>query len=245
MENKSRRYLLTAAALFAAFILFTVLVALVDVEPIGPEGSSVGFAAINRLFFELTGFSAGWHTLSNLLGVIAILIAAGFAVLGVLQFIRRKSLLSVDRRILLLGALYLLTMVFYLFFELVKVNYRPVILDSELEASYPSSHTMLTVVISVSAIPMLHRLLPDKPRLLTASFASLGLLLALTVLGRMLSGVHWFTDIIGGLLLASALVALWYSAVLMYEEKHPEAAPPALQLFAPRRENIVQKYRNL
>ena len=117
----------------------------VDVKPVGPNQSKIGLASINQFLFNHLGANSIWYSITNLLGVIAIFFAVGFAISGLCQFIKGKSISKVDFHLLLLGALYILVIVFYIFFEFVIINYRPVLIDSELEASYPSSHTMITI----------------------------------------------------------------------------------------------------
>lgn len=105
----------------------------------------------------------------------------------------------------------------YLFFEQVVINYRPVLLGEELEASYPSSHTILVVCIMDTAAMQICRLFSDKKKLYLGMKCVSILLIVVTVIGRLLSGVHWFTDIVGGLLLSGALIVL-YRAVIVYLE---------------------------
>ena len=112
-----------------------------DVQPIGPNGSRVGFAAINGAFHALTGVHWALYTLTDWLGLVPIGIAFGFAVLGLVQLIRRKSLLRVDRDILMLGGFYIVVLAAYVLFETVVINYRPVLIGGKLEASYPSEVT--------------------------------------------------------------------------------------------------------
>lgn len=133
----------------------------------------------------------------------------GFAVAGFVQLIRRKSLLKVDFEILALGALYIVVIGFYLFFEFVIVNYRPIILYEKPEASYPSSHVMIVLCISLSAITALRRKIKSRTLIIAAevSFAALA---GFTVVGRLYSGVHWLTDIIGGIILSAALESFYY-----------------------------------
>jgi membrane-associated phospholipid phosphatase len=145
-------------------------------------------------------------------------VALGFAVLGLMQLIKRKNLLRVDSSILVLGGFYLLLMFTYLFFEHYIVNYRPVLINNTLEASYPSSTTMLVMCVMPTAMVQFHRLIQNKTARIIVNVI-LGVFTAFMIIGRMISGVHWFTDIFGSVLLSSALVMVYYSADQYIESK--------------------------
>lgn len=201
---KSNSYYFRPALCWLSFALFTLLVRCVDVRPIGPEGSAVGLAALNGLVRDAVGFHRLWYDMTDWLGLAALGVAAGFALLGLCQLIARRSLLRVDANILVLGGVYLVAIAAYLLFEVCIINYRPVLMQGQLEASYPSSHTMLVVCILGTALPRFRRYLPGMAH---AAASGLGwAVMTVTVAGRLISGVHWFTDILGGLLLALALV---------------------------------------
>ena len=162
MERRMKRHLKCAGWLFLIFILFTVFVSCFDVKPIGPEQSAVGFATVNQFVFRLLGVHLIWYEITDWLGVVAIAFAFVFAVAGLYQLIKRKSIRKVDNSILALGALYVLVIAFYLFFEQVIINYRPVVLGARPEASYPSSHTMIVVCIVASAAIQFRALCPKR-----------------------------------------------------------------------------------
>ena len=180
-----------------AFLVWTLLVTTIDVRPIGPDGSSVGLATVNDAFHAWTGVHLTLYTLTDWLSLIPLGIVAAFAAQGLLQWLRRRSLARVDRDILVLGGYYLAVLAVYVLFEFVTVNYRPLLIEGVLEVSYPSSTTMLVLCVIPTAVMRLRARLPR--RLLTA-FA------LFMVVARLLSGVHWLTDIVGGLLLSAALV---------------------------------------
>jgi undecaprenyl-diphosphatase len=95
-------------------------------------------------------------------------------------------------------------------FEVAVVNYRPVLINGLLEASYPSSTTMLVMCVMPTAAMQLHARI--KKRLLRQSV--IFLIIAFTsfmVIGRLISGVHWFSDIIGGALLSAGLVLMYHT----------------------------------
>ena len=212
MKKKNTKILSAALGALAAFALWTVLLRFVDVQPIGPDGSRVGFASINGAFHALTGVHWALYTLTDWLGLVPIGIAFGFAVLGLVQLLRRKSLLKVDRDILLLGGFYLVVLAVYVLFETVVINYRPVLIGGKLEASYPSSTTVLALCILPTAMMQLQ----TRIRREAVRRAVLGILAAFTVFmvaGRLISGVHWLSDITGGVLLSAGLVMLYAFAM--------------------------------
>lgn len=212
-----------AGICFALFLLLIIVLKAVDVQAIGPEGSRIGLAQINAAIHEATGVRMGWYKITNYLGVFSILVGLCFACLGLYQLIRRKSLLKVDREILILGGLYVLLAVLYILFEFVVINERPIIMpgDEHVEASFPSSHTMLTFVILGSAMTVLGKYIP-RTRLCGIVQAVLGVLILVMVCGRLISGVHWFTDILGGILLGSALLFLFIGVLDMAEKNKAE-----------------------
>lgn len=210
---KNNKHWATTFFLFLLFAAFTIVVSLVDVQPIGPEQSEVGLATLNGFVFEHLGVNMGWYHLTEWLGLAVLLIPLCFAALGMGQMIRRKSLRKVDVPLMLLGAFYAVVAAFYLLFEKVIINYRPVILSEGLEASYPSSHTMLAICITGTAMIFLRSTPVIRPFWRMVFHVLSVLISAAIVSGRLFAGVHWLTDIIGGLLLSVALVELYHSSI--------------------------------
>ena len=208
MEKKNKKRLVLGVSLVVAFVLWTILVCFVDVRAIGPEGSSVGFAALNGFVHELTGVNWFLYTITDWLGIVPIAVALVFAILGLVQLIKRKSLWKVDHSILALGVFYIVVMAAYIFFEVVVINYRPTLIDGYLEASYPSSTTMLVMCVMPTAAMQLNVRIKNTV-LRRCAVITIVAFTAFMVIGRLASGVHWITDIIGGALLSAGLVTMY------------------------------------
>ena len=205
-----KKQLTLAICLFLTFGLWTALVCLVDIQPIGPAESEVGLATLNRWFHDLTGVHMFLYDLTDILSLIPFGFVFGFAVLGLMQWIKRKKLSAVDSDILLLGGFYVATGLAYLFFEIFAVNFRPVLIKGILEASYPSSTTLLVICIMSTAIVQMYYRVKNKPIRNTVILV-MAVFSAFMVIGRAVCGVHWLTDIIGGILLSTGLVMTYRS----------------------------------
>ena len=208
MKNKMKFIFAGISVLLTAVLI--VLVRLVDVAPIGPEGTSIGLSHLNQAVPDLSGVTIFWYDITEWFGIVAILIAGLFALTGLVQLVKGKSIRNVDKEVLALGALYMVVIGLYGLFEIVIVNYRPVIMPDEVhpEASFPSSHTMLVCVVLGSAMMLMDHFI-KKEMLRKVLRIVCAVMIGMTVIGRLLSGVHWFTDIIGGVLISSALLLLF------------------------------------
>ena len=204
--------------LLAFFLLWTVAVKTVDVAQAGETATLVGFATLNSRFHSLTGVHMWIYDLTDLLSVIPLGVCALFGLLGALQLIRRRSLREVDRDILLLGIYYVVVIGAFFLFEVFPVNFRPIFIEGKLEVSYPSSTTLLVLSVMPTLPFQIDRRcgkagLKWAVRILTALFS------AFMVIGRLVCGVHWLTDIVGGLVLSVGLFLLYRAAVRRFEEK--------------------------
>ena len=208
--NKKRNFFISAVLMLVA-VIFTIFVKVVDVRAIGANESCVGVAAVNGVVFNTIGVNMTWYHITDLLGIIPIFIAMGYAFVGLIQLIKRKSLLKIDKEIIVLGVFYVVLIGVYVFFEKFVVNYRPILMNGFLEASYPSSHTLMTICLCGSSIIVNKKLFNNKLTKVM-NILSVGIILVI-VIGRLVSGVHWFTDIIGGVLIASTLLMALYSIV--------------------------------
>ena len=216
-----------AAVSAILFIILIVLLKTVDVQPAGPGGTSIGLSALNLKFHDITGVHMAWYNITDWLGYGALAVCAVFGLAGLMQLINRKSLLKVDKCILALGVFYIVVIGFYLFFEKCVINYRPIIMPGAdaPEASFPSSHTMLIICVMASTRMVISRYI--KPGALRSAVkVACTLVMVVTVFGRMYCGVHWLTDIIGGILLSVALVET-FSLVLDSAGKADAAANKA------------------
>ena len=208
MKKKKLTLLWSGIGLFVTFITWTVLVCFADVQAIGPKQSTVGLATLNGLVRDHIGTNLFLYEITDLLSCIPLGIVAGFAVCGLVQWVKRKKLLQVDRNILLLGGFYAVVLVFFLLFEVVTINYRPILIDGEMEVSYPSSTTVLVSCIIPTAW-MQWRTRIKNAVFRRALFVVLICFAVGMIVGRIFSGVHWITDIIGGGLLSAALVIIY------------------------------------
>lgn len=198
--------------MLAAFALWTVAISFVDVQAVGPLESTVGFAALNRFVHNLTGVHMSLYTVTDWLGLVPLMFVPGFGMLGLIQWIKRKSIKKVDYNILVLGGFYLVVFAVYILFETVVINYRPVLINGVLEASYPSSTTMLVLCVMPTAVMQLNaRIKNDILKRIVVWLITA--FVVFMVAGRLISGVHWFTDIVGGALLSGGLVQLYRSVV--------------------------------
>ena len=219
MEKKNIRLFFIGVSLLAAFVLWTVLVCIIDVMAIGPRQSSVGFATLNGYVHNLTGVNMYLYVITDWLGLVPIGVAFGFAVLGLVQWIKRKRLLKVDRSILTLGGFYIVVMAVYILFEIGVINYRPTLINGYLEASYPSSTTMLVMCVMPTAMMQLRTRIKNDLFRRCVMF-TITVFIAFMVIGRLVSGVHWITDIIGGVLLSTAIVLMYYAISDMAIKNH-------------------------
>lgn len=212
MKKNTKKNFIIFLSLFAAFSLWTIVLRFIDVKAIGPGGSSVGLATINAMFHNLTGVHMVIYTITDWLGLVPVAFGFGFTILGLVQWIKRKHILQVDFSILVLGGFYILVLAAYLFFESYVVNYRPVLINGYLEASYPSSTTLLVMCVMPTAMMQIYSRIKNTSIRQCVLFL-IALFIVFMVIGRLISGVHWLTDIVGGALLSASLVMFYHTIV--------------------------------
>lgn len=208
MKKETKKHFYTSALMLSAFTIWTVAVKLIDVKAIGPQESRVGFATINGFIHNLFGVHMSLYTITDWLSLIPIGFVAGFGILGLVQWIKRKKISQVDYEILILGGFYIVIIALYMFFETVVINYRPILINGYQEASYPSSTTMLVLCVMPTAVMQLNNRIYNLKIRKTVDFLIEGFT-AFMVIGRLISGVHWFSDIVGGILLSFGLVMMY------------------------------------
>lgn len=221
MIQNGKKYLFAGSILLAGFVLWTALLQIIDVQPLGQTGTNIGFATINLWFHKLTSVHMTLYTITDWLGLVPIFVCFVFGMVGLIQLVRRKNLLKVDSDILVLGIYYIIVILCYLMFEIIPINYRPVLINGFLEVSYPSSTTLLVLCVMPTLTEQVNRRLKSVSvkkavTLMTAVFS------LFMVMSRLISGVHWLTDIIGSILLGTGLFSIYKATILLKikEVKH-------------------------
>lgn len=213
-----KKNIIISICLIILSVIYTILVKYVDVAPIGPKSSSVGFSTLNKFVFNFLGRSNIWYNITEVLGMISILIALFYALIGLYKLIKNKSILKIDKEIIILGIFYFVVLLVYLFFEKVIINYRPVLVKGILEASYPSSHTMLSICICLSAMIINNKLY--KSMRISKIINTLSVIIMITTtVGRLLSGMHWISDILGGIIISICLSYIFKTVIYSLNEE--------------------------
>lgn len=202
--KRSKPLYIISGCIFAFFVIFTIMVSKIGIKPLGVNGTDIGFADINVDFHNKTGLHLDMYDLTDKLSIIIYALMAMFAVIWVVKLFMKKF----DKTIFMLGILYILLFLFYFLFEHLIINYRPVLIEGVMEASYPSSTTMLATTVLITAVIAFFYLLKSKftKAILTIIFVAFA---AYMVFVRMTCGVHWLTDIIGGLIASAGFIFLY------------------------------------
>ena len=214
MNKSEKKSLLMGSISLAMFAVWTVLILTVDVQPLGQNGTSIGFATFNCWFHHFTGVNMAIYTITDWMGLVPVVICLSFAGIGLVQLIKRRSLFRVDIDIMILGVYFVIVFLAYAIFEMIPINYRPILIEGRMEASYPSSTTLLVLSVMPALIEQIQRRLSGITakriiKIVAIAFSTI------MVTGRLISGVHWFTDIVGGALLSAGLFKLYKAAVML------------------------------
>lgn len=210
--KKGKKNYIYFGILLLVFIAFTLLIKNVDVQAIGPENSEVGLATINDAFHGIFNYNELLYKISKYLGYISFLIIGLYGIKGLIQLIKEKNLFKVDKKLLILGGFYVVVLLVYILFEFVIINYRPVLEDGVLEASYPSSHTILSICVCASSL-MISKNIFKKEKFVKILNVCTYILMFGIIITRVLSGVHWLTDIVGAILISLALCNLFKGSI--------------------------------
>ncbi|MBE7065253.1 MAG: phosphatase PAP2 family protein [Ruminococcaceae bacterium] len=219
MIRNGKRLLLIGVIFILLFVLWTLLIQTIDVQVAGQTEAEVGFATLNCCFHKFTGVHMSVYYITDWLGLLPVFICMVFAVLGLTQLVSRKSLIKVDFDILLLGIYYVIVIFCYLVFEMVQINYRPILIEGFREASYPSSTTLLVLSVMPTLIFQINRRLKNLmiKKIIIFSVMTFSIFM---VIGRLISGVHWFTDIVGSVLLSAGMFCVYKAIVLIYNKEN-------------------------
>lgn len=214
MKEKGKRLLILGGIFVMVFTVWTILIKTIDVKQVGVNDTAIGFSTINIWFHKLTGVHMSLYVITDWLGLVPIFVCMVFGFMGLIQLIKRRSLFNVDRDIIFLGIYYIVVIFGYLIFEMIPINYRPILIQGFMEASYPSSTTLLVLCVMPTLMEQANRrinnvIVNKSINVFTISFS------VFMVLGRLFSGVHWLTDIIGSIMLSVGLFSIYRAAVLL------------------------------
>lgn len=214
MNKSEKKSLLMGIISLAMFVVWTVLILTVDVQPLGQNGTSIGFATFNCWFHHFTGVNMAIYTITDWMGLVPVVICLIFAGIGLVQLIKRRSIFRVDADIMILGVYFVIVFLAYAIFEIIPINYRPILIEGRMEASYPSSTTLLVLSVMPALVEQIKRRLSGirVKQIITIAAIAFSVFM---VTGRLISGVHWFTDIVGGELLSAGLYMLYKAAVML------------------------------
>lgn len=218
MKKRIIKDLILGITLIMMFGVFTLLVMKYDIKNIGVNKTTIGFATLNSWFNKTTGIRLMFYSITDWLELLPLIVCVCFGLIGLKQLLSRKKIFLVDHDILLLGIYYIIVILLYLLFDKMCINYRPILIEGKLEVSYPSSTVLLVLCVMLTLTFQINRRVKnDKTKIYLETLNNIYIIFML--FGRIVSGVHWITDIIGSIILALGLFKLYISFVNMLDNK--------------------------
>lgn len=218
MRTKKIYLYIIPTLLLVAFITLTLLVAYYDRDIFSSfvPGGETGLQKFNNLFPHFS-YNETLDKISDIFMIIGLLMMFIAFGVGLYQLIKRKGLKKVDFDIYLFGGEIVIMIIVWLLFEIFPISYRPLtILD--LESSFPSTHVMIVATTYLSFSWMISKRYP-KLWIKIVAYAFSTISIAITFAFRLVSGMHWFTDCLGGLLISLAMVSIFMISDSMKKQK--------------------------
>lgn len=203
------------------FVIWTILVKVVDVQYVQMNNTYLGFYNFNTTINDWvqTLNTKAYDVLSTILLIFALLSVGCFAILGLIQWIKRKSLKKVDPVIYMLLIGYIVIAIFYIVFEVMKINYSPLSTITDLKSSYPCSHIFIsTSYLGISFLTMFKYFNFSK-LIKGILWAGFGVFTFAMIFTRTFSGCHWFSDVIAAILLSCFIIGSFAGFLILYKDK--------------------------
>lgn len=217
MKNNGKRKIFLGIAFVMVFAIFTCMVQNFDVKPLGVNETNIGFSTLNCIIHKLCGVNMTLYVITDWCGLVPIFVVLAFGILGLVQLIKRKCLFTVDTDILILGLYYIIVAVHYIIFEIISINFRPILINGVMESSYPSSTTLLVLGIMPTLVDQFSRRCKMHTLKIAVNFLTVIFSVSIVV-GRLFSGVHWFTDILGSVLISVGLFYIYKGSVILFDK---------------------------
>ena len=218
MISTAKKSIITGFTFLITFVIFTLFVQTIDLQITPSTNTYIGFFTINIWFHNFTGVNMSLYDLTDWLSIIPLTVCLFHGMQGLCQLITRKNIFKVDGHILISGIYYVVVILCFVIFETFPVNYRPVLINGVCEASYPSSTTLLVLTVMPAFIFKLR--IESTSKIIPAIATAYTVVM---VTARLFSGVHWLTDIIGGILLSAGLFYIYKGAILIYDYKQTQS----------------------
>ena len=201
-------------------LLVTLIIALLYID-VGYVNGNVGLFVINN-FFATYKINSSWDIFTTVILDITFVFIFTLVGIGIFQAIKRRSILKIDRNVVVTEILVVLMLLFSLFFSnVIFINNSPVLQNGVEVSSFPSNHIVIVTFVFLTLATLVKdyfEIVKIGKINIICKFVSFGIaiiMIALMVVGKTLSGRIWFTDAISGLLLG----LFFYSLFLLFKEK--------------------------
>ncbi len=187
------------------FIFLILLILLMSVDKASNIYKEIGLYNFNKIFL-VDYYNESWDGFSDVILYISILFILGLIIYGIYQLYKRKSLFKVDKDIILTGfGFVFIIIIWFIFDKFIDINYRPIAVNGSAQTSFPSTHVMLACFSLLATTRIILKRNTNELKYNIITYGGVSILVILCSLGRILSKMHWTTDVLGAIFISLAI----------------------------------------
>lgn len=185
--------------LWLILLIFTILVSFVDVKIYNVTNTEIGLYSLNKIFLVNSINSNYINIISNGIFLICLLVIILMLLLITFEYFKTKKINKNNLNFII--HFLIMVLIWIIFDKILIINYRPILINGNIEGSYPSTHVMVSTFVLLFLSDKLKKIFKNDK---IFYIISIGLIIIQSI-SRILLTMHWFTDIIGGLLIGCLL----------------------------------------